>query len=193
MLPEPFSLLPASAIKAQRYNAGEMVFREAQKTHAIYFVARGVVTLRRLTPSGTFVTIHRAAEGQFCAEASLFSDRYHCDAICVGGAELYTISKAATLKHLKADPEFALGLSMLLARQVQSYRQLLQITAIKSAHERVYAAVSAGLLSGSIMQFAQSLGLTHEATYRALSRLVKEGRLIKAERGQYSLCPPPTA
>ena len=43
------------------------------------------------------------------------------------------------------------------------------------------------MLGKEIKQFAAEIGLTHEATYRALAKLVKDGRIEKAGRGQYSM------
>ena len=39
------------------------------------------------------------------------------------------------------------------------------------------------------MYFARAVGLTHEATYRALAELVNEYRLEKDARGKYRLPP----
>ena len=61
---------------------------------------------------------------------------------------------------------------------------------IRSAEERVLAAVSDGLLDGSIKRFAAEIGLTHEATYRTLARLVSREKLRKTGRGSYSLPSP---
>jgi hypothetical protein len=107
------------------------------------------------------------------------------------GGDVQHISKAATLKQLSTDKDFALAFTALLARQVQSYRFLLEITAIKSAEERVLAAVAAGYLNGAVTEFATRIHLTHEACYRALRTLCNQGRLMQMGRGQYQLVDQP--
>jgi predicted transcriptional regulator len=59
--------------------------------------------------------------------------------------------------------------------------------AVRSATERVWLAMVEGLLQSTIKQFAASIGLTHEATYRALAELVENGRIQKQGRGRYSI------
>ena len=144
MIDDPFSNLPDTAIRLISISTGDVLFRQAEPTMGLYRVQRGCVTLRRTTVAGDTLTLHRATAGDLFAEASVFSDQYHCDAICSVGGDVQHISKAATLKQLSTDKDFALAFTALLARQVQSYRFLLEITAIKSAEERVLAAVAAG-------------------------------------------------
>jgi hypothetical protein len=62
-----------------------------------------------------------------------------------------------------------------------------EILAIRSAKDRVYAGVVAGLLVGTVIDFAATVSLTHEATYRALRELVAEGKVLNPQRGIYQL------
>jgi hypothetical protein len=73
------------------------------------------------------------------------------------------------------------------ARQIQAQRQLLEIVGIRSAEERVMAGLVAGLLDGQVVDFAALLQLSHEATYRALRKLVEKEHVINPTRGVYSL------
>ncbi len=185
MLPEPFHLLPSSALRSIKLERGAYVFQQNDLTKALYYVGSGSVTLRRTTETGVLITVYRAEPGSFFAEASLFSDTYHCDAICSDRTEIVAISKDVAMGYLETNANFAVGFSALLARQVQSYRHQMEVNAIRSAPDRVFAAVSSGMLTGSVMQLSQRLGLTHEATYRALAKLVRDGRLRKLGRGRY--------
>ena len=49
------------------------------------------------------------------------------------------------------------------------------------------AGLVAGLLDGTVVDFAALLHLSHEATYRALRTLVDTGRVTNASRGIYRL------
>lgn len=191
MIDDPFSNFPDNSIKLITTSIGDVLFRQAEATTGLYRVHRGCVTLRRTTLAGDTLTLHRATAGDLFAEASVFSDQYHCDAICTVGGDVHHISKAETLEQLSTDKGFALAFTALLAQQVQSYRFLLEITAIKSAEERVFAAVSAGYLDGAVTEFATRIHLTHEACYRALRTLCNQGRLTQTGRGQYQLLDQP--
>ena len=73
------------------------------------------------------------------------------------------------------------------AHQVQTYRRRLEILAIRSAEQRVLEAVWDGMMKNDITSFAATIGLTREATYRALAALARSGRLRKTARGTYCL------
>lgn len=187
MLPSPFKTLSANDWTLQKRNKSQLVFRQGDRPFAMFFLQSGIVQLIRHTTSGDAVVVHRATQGQSFAEASLFSDEYHCDAVVQQDAKITVLDKAKILKTMARDPAFSIALTAHLAAQVQSYRHRIELLAIRAATERVYASVAAGLLKGDIKSLASEIGLTHEATYRALAKLVTAGRLIKTGRGSYSM------
>ena len=187
MVEDFLQVLPTAAVRELSLRADDHVFRQDRPCHGFYYLRSGEVVLQRVTQAGAIVTVHRARPRNFFAEASLFSELYHCNAVCQRDSRLYQMDKQATLEALQNNPEFALRLSATLARQVQSNRQLLEILAIKKAEERVFAALGAGLFTGTVVQLATEIGLTHEATYRALADLLKARRVVKTGRGKYNL------
>ncbi|MGH1417163.1 MAG: Crp/Fnr family transcriptional regulator [Pelagimonas sp.] len=189
MLPPPFDALDVNSLSRLRCAQGDHVFRQGDPTMGIFFVKSGNVCLTRVTESGNAVTIHNARAGDLFAEASIYSDHYHCDAVCSAPSEVVRISKQANLLRLREDTAFSEGITKRLAIQVQDYRQLLTLHAIKSANERVLLAVALGKLNGSVTQFASQIGLTKEACYRALKDLSDQGLLVKTGRGSYAPTP----
>jgi CRP-like cAMP-binding protein len=187
MLPEPFTSLPDTSYRQKHYLAGEYLFHMGDMPDTIYLVLSGEVHLQRYTDAGDLIIIHRAFPESYFAEASLFSDSYHCDAIIETEASVVAINKHAILNLMDNDPSFALKVTAYFARQVQDYRRLLELRSIKSAKDRVLAGLHEGWHKGSIISFAAQLGLTHEATYRALNELVRTGRAEKISRGDYRL------
>ena len=185
MLPSPFDALDVNSLSHLRCAQGEHVFRQGDQTKGIFFLNSGNVCLTRVTESGSAVTIHSVRAGDMFAEASLYSDHYHCDAVCSAPSEVVRVSKRVILSRLREDTAFSEGITKRLAMQVQDYRQLLTLHAVKSANERVLLAVALGKLTGSVTQFASQIGLTREACYRALSELNVQGILTKTGRGKY--------
>jgi CRP-like cAMP-binding protein len=59
------------------YEAGETVFRSGTPTHSVFYVETGSVRLVRYGRTGEEVLVHDARAGEFFAEASLDSARYH--------------------------------------------------------------------------------------------------------------------
>lgn len=166
---------------------GQTLFRQGDKTGGIYFVVSGRLDLIRHTKSGDKVVVHRAIAGQTFAEASLFSDVYHCDALARESSEVIRFDRKAILGAFTSNPEFALALTNRFALQIQQYRRRMELLAIKSAKDRVYAAMADGLLTGTIMDFAAEIGLTHEAVYRGLAKLSTAGKIQNTGRGRYNI------
>lgn len=188
MMPEPYNLIPPSALRPLTRAAGDKVFRQGARTCGLYVVKCGRVHLERVGPDGERFIIYRAEPGMSLAEASVFSDRYHCDAVVAEAGAFVQIDKAAVLSAF-ADPDFARAYARQAAQQIQAQRQALEIVGIRRAEERVYAGMVAGLLESSVVDFASALHLSHEATYRALRKLVNDGRIANPTRGTYHLRP----
>lgn len=152
----------------------------------LYIALTGRVHLERVGPNGERFVIHRAKAGTSFAEASIFSEHYHCDALVIEAGDFIRIEKTAVLGAFE-DVEFARAYGRHAARQIQAQRQLLEIVGIRGAEERVMAGLVAGLLDGQVVDFAALLRLSHEATYRALRALVEAGRVTNPSRGIYRL------
>ena len=186
MLPDPFHLLKRDQIRETAVFEGDVLFREGDRTKNMFVSKNAVVGLVRFGPDGEPIPIYKAMPGNSFAEASVFVPRYHCDAIVDRPGAVFRIPKILILTAL-GDPEFAICYNRIMSGQVQAYRQRIELLSIKSAQERVYAAIVAGYLDGSIMEFSEKIALTHEATYRALRCLVEQGRVVKPRRGTFHL------
>lgn len=189
MLPTPFDILDNQSVSRQSFARGAHVFRQGDESRGIYFLCSGAIEMARVTETGDAVIIYNAKAGETFAEPSLYSDRYHCDAICTAASDVIRISKAAILARQRTDAAFSAEITKRLAQQVQDYRQLLALHAVKSAPERVLLAISLGKLTGSITQLASQIGLTREACYRALKDLSEQGLIEKTGRGRYAPAP----
>ncbi len=187
MLDELLTALPKSALKTISFKRGETLFRQGQQTHGFFRVVSGSVVLQRVTETGDMLVIHRAAEGAYFAEASIFSAVYHCDAVCLSDSTVVCYDRGITLDLMRAGPDFSMQFSQHLATQVQQYRAHSEILAIRSAKHRVLAAVQAGYLTGTVTELAGRINLTHEACYRALSDLCGDGMLHRTSRGKYTM------
>ncbi len=186
-IPPPFDELPASAQRPRELNRQEILFHQNDTTRGLYLMLEGKIELQRYTENGDMVVIHRAKSGETFAEASLFSNAYHCDAVAILNTTLIEFDRQQVLRQFQTNPEFALALTRRFAGQIQHYRRKLEILAIKKAEERVFAAIVEGMMQSDIKTLSGEIGLTHEVVYRALARLTKLGRLEKIGRGQYEI------
>jgi CRP-like cAMP-binding protein len=151
-------------------------------------VEQGRVRLVRHLEDGSSVALHVARAGDGFAEAALFADAYHCDAVTEVDAVLTQVPKAALLAALEADPRASLAFARMLAAQVRDLRARLELRNIRAAPERILAWLKlqasgtppAVRLDRPWTEIAAEIGLTHEAIYRALAALEREGRIERA-------------
>jgi CRP-like cAMP-binding protein len=181
----------------RKLKAGESLFRLGDKTTGLCEVLAGRVRLARVDRSGHEIVLYIAGPGETLAEASLFSSQYHCDAIASTNATVRVYPKRDVLAAFDRDPKAANAFSKKLARQVMDLRTRIEQRNIRSARERVrhYLALNASAdgrvvtLSGSLKDFSAEIGLTHEALYRTLAALERNGE-IKRGKGKIILLKP---
>lgn len=166
--------------------AGATLFRQGDPAVAVYVIERGRIALVRHTSEGRRVTLFTAGAGESFAEAALFSEVYHCDAVAEVPSRVTVVPKAKLHALLKLRGQAAERLTARLAHQVQTLRTRLELRSIRSARERVYQALmlAAGpdgrtaALESPLKTVASEIGLTQEAFYRAMAAL-EAGRRIR--------------
>lgn len=179
-----------SGARVIAYAADEAVFRQGGPAEAIFQVQEGAVSMVRHLADGSLLTLATASSGETFAEASLFAENYHCDAIARTRSEVLSIPSAALRLRLNDDAVLALGVARFFAGQVRELRTRLEIQRIRSASERVLAWLrwrARGTppcleVADAWSRIATELGLTPEALYRALKQLEKAGAIARDGR-----------
>jgi CRP-like cAMP-binding protein len=169
--------------------AGEILFEQGDPAAAIYQVESGRLRLIRRTVDDHLVILHTARRGEFFAEASLFAEAYHCDAVAAAPSRVRVYPKAVVMAALRTDPALAESFMARLAHQLQELRARMELRNIRSARERVlqYLRLRAGLngrsvaIEGQLQDIAAEIGVTREAFYRTLAALEAEGSLTRTE------------
>ena len=185
--PLPVSLEAGSVIRV--LEARELLFQQGDRTAAIYKVESGRLRLIRRTVDDHLVILHTARRGEFFAEASLFAETYHCDAVAAAPSRVRVYPKTTVMAALRADPDLAQAFMARLAVQLQELRALMELRNIRSAHERVlqylrWRAIEQGRsieVEGQLQDIAAEIGITREALYRTLAALEAEGHLSRAD------------
>ena len=117
--------------------SGDLLFRQGDKAAAIYKVESGRLRLIRRTVDDHLVVLHTARQGEFFAEAALFAEAYHCDAVAAAKSRVRVYPKATVMNALRADPALAEAFMARLARQLQELRARMELRNIRSARDRV--------------------------------------------------------
>jgi CRP-like cAMP-binding protein len=175
MLKEPRHYFDALKSERRSYVAGEIVFRRDEPVEWLHFVDRGLVNLVRYQESGNVTVLQRAEPGYFLAEASIFSECYHCDGCAVTPTDLTRYPRKTVVDALRSDPEFAAAWTLYLSREVQRARARAEILSLRKLSDRLEAWLSAhgGVMppKGSWRNLAREIGVSPEALYRHLSTL----------------------
>ncbi len=166
----------------------EILFRQNTKVERLFFLEEGRIKLVRETIDGQSLVIHTAYSQETFAEASLFSDKYHCHGVCGSACTVLSFSKDEVLKYLQTHPKVMMKLLKIYMQQVRDLRLLNEIKSINSAYERVLAFLNAEsnenselYFSCSLKDMAQKLGLAHETFYRTLKILEREDKINRQD------------
>jgi CRP-like cAMP-binding protein len=182
---ECFSVLAGEAGICQTFSANEFLFRRGDETTGLYVVIHGSVKMMRMGPSGKDAALYVARSGDPLAEASIFSPIYHCDAIALTDASVRFYPKAALMRQFERNHRFAESYLAMLGRQLMIARTRFERVCLHSARERVLhfltlevdAETHSVEIPGTLKEFASELGLTHEAFYRTLAQMAKDGEI----------------
>jgi CRP-like cAMP-binding protein len=167
--------------------AGTALFRQGDRSFGVFLLESGRVRLQRITPDGSIVSIHLARPGETFAEASLFSENYHCDAIAEVDSRVWLYPKGELSRRLRAKPDALWAFAGDLARLLQGLRLRYELKQIRSAAKRVHQflrmrceADGTFRVDGALKDVAAEVGLTQEAFYRTLAALEKQGRIARS-------------
>ena len=173
---------------------GQTLFRQGDDPPGLPFVTDGRIDLLRHTETGRSVRIHAARSGETFAEASIFAEKCHGDAIAAGPSHLRLLPKRSVLGAFETWPDLGQVFSLHLAQSLMTARRLLEFRAMIPLTERVLARLSdladaTGALprETSLISIAADLDVTPPALYRAIAALEKRGLLTRPERGRVRL------
>lgn len=172
------SISPAS----KTLGANSILFQQSDAVHVLYIVRSGAIHLVRHQSDGVAAVLQRAMPGKILAEASVYFDRYHCDAIAVSAATVSVVSVGDVIRLLESDLVFANLWSGYLARELQATRKRAEIMALRTVRARLDAwiAWNDGALpsKGAWRHLADEIGVSAEALYREFAR-----RNVRIDKG----------
>ena len=167
-----FSRLFAAAPRT-RLPPGAPIFRESDPVRSAIWIEEGQARLFRTAQDGRPITLLRGAGPCWFAEASVFTDRYHCDAEAVTGLTLRWLGKSAFLGALTANPPLALSAMAALARDLRTARAQAELMARPKVAERLdgwLALHGAKPKQTPWTAVASEIGVSPAALYRELAK-----------------------
>jgi len=167
---------------------GDYLFQQGDQVVNFHYIKTGKIKLTRNTIEGGQALIYMALPGETFAEASLFSDEYHCSAVADSESEILTFRKSTLLAYLEQNPAAMKDMLKVFAGQVRDLRAINEIKNIHSAKERILAFINHAMnehqelyLDMSLKDVAYQIGLAHETFYRELKKLEQAKLLIRKD------------
>jgi CRP-like cAMP-binding protein len=172
---------------SEKFGKGDKIFTQGATVENVYFVTSGRVKLIRENLEGNSLVIHVAYAGESFAEASLFSNQYHCHGVADCASEVVSFNKKQVLTFLQENPTSMMALINALAGQIRDLRLLSEIKSIYSAKDRIMAFLQSEAKENmfyytySLTDLAHKIGLAQETLYRKLATLETENKIIKQD------------
>jgi CRP-like cAMP-binding protein len=188
--PELAELLPTGLhafCMTVAHEKGELLFATGDKPDHMFFVESGEVVLERLGAQGNSVVLQRTRHG-FVSEASLQSERYHCDAKVIAASQITQLPIREVRAAMDSDPMFASRWIGMLNREVKRLRLQCERLSLYKVQDRLLHLLETEGQKGKfplgtgLKSLAAELGVTHEALYRCVSDLEKKGRLRRDDK-----------
>lgn len=154
---------------------GETLFRRGDKVEWALLVRRGQIFLRRALQDGGLLTLHTSKTNELVAEASLFADRYHCDAVAGMATTVLLRPKAELMRCLEraaSSDRLSVKAFEHTARELQNLRTRIEIMRLRKVTDRLdaYLELYGTLEDGGWVRVADWIGVTPPALYRELAK-----------------------
>jgi CRP-like cAMP-binding protein len=151
---------------------GRYLFHQGDVVQSMFQIVEGEVQLIRRHRQGQKLILQRGQQGNILAEASLFTDAYHCDAIAAVGSKLRCFTRNDVLNQFESNPTFAKQWANHLAYEIRAARFKAEILSQRTvAHRLDTWLLQNGELpnKGNWKQLASEIGTSAEALYRELA------------------------
>lgn len=168
IMSEIFSNLPSTELVLLK---GRYLFHQGDAVQYIFQILGGEVQLFRRHRQGQKLILQRGLQGNILAEASLFTDNYHCDAIASDHSRLRCYKRKDILLQFENDSAFAKRWANHLASEVRAARFKAEILSQRTvAHRLEMWLLQNGTLpnKGRWHLLADEIGVSAEALYREL-------------------------
>ncbi|WP_170470164.1 Crp/Fnr family transcriptional regulator [Ruegeria arenilitoris] len=154
---------------------GETLFRRDDRVEWAFLVRKGRIFLRRALQDGGLLTLHTANAGDLVAEASLFAERYHCDAITDMSTTVFFLPRDELMTHLEdaaSSNHLSIRAFERTARDLQVLRTRIEIMRLRKVKDRLdaYLELYDSPEEGEWVRVADWIGVSPPALYRELAK-----------------------
>ena len=168
-----FHALAAQSTESRGALKGDYLFHRGDPVQRLFLLQDASALLVRDGHDGELLILHRATGPAVFAEASLYSQTYHCDGICTAPGHVISLPVAKARGVLESTPELAHAWQHFLASELQAARTRSELLTRKTVAARLRGWIDwHGHLpgKGNWKTLAGELGVSPEALYREIGR-----------------------
>ena len=163
---------------------GSILFSPGDVTQGFYAVLNGSIRVYRGSAKGKEITLEIVGAGSTFAEASLFTERYHCYAEVLKDSTVFLIRRDAFMEMIQTNIQFAATWIHILSLEVIHLRQRIEELTLKPPKNRIVSYIlllaelqnsTSIILPAHRKSIATLLDMTHETFYRASKELENDG------------------
>ena len=159
--------------QARELTASSTLFHQGDAINYMFLVRTGEIELVRHMADGQAMVLQRAGAGMMLAEASAYTNHYHCRADVVQDSLVYQVPVQDFLAHLENNAGVAMQWGKYLAKSVQQARFRSELLTRKTVAQRLDTWLADGKSlppKGHWQGLAKELGISHEALYREFAK-----------------------
>jgi len=171
MYSQLYRSLAQYGVQTLQLEEGDFLFHCEDGVKFSHLLEKGQMALIRNQPDGGSVILNRILGGDFIAEASIYSDQYHCSCICELPSQVLRLTLADVKQALVSDPQIAQLWATYLAGELQNTRYRCELLTRNKVSQRLSGWLEwHGQLpqKGRWKNLAAELGVSPEALYREI-------------------------
>ena len=185
-------LVDNKTLKVTLYKAGDIIYREGEICNYLGYLLKGKINISTISEEDNEETISVINEGCFFGHFLMFQDnkKYLGDINVSVSSKIVFISKTLLLNILSNDKEFLEAYLSIITNESFLVKQQVKLLSHKKAIDRVVYYLKTNSINScieikSITYLSKKLNLPRETVSRSISKLIKEGKLIKKEYKYY--------
>ena len=168
----------------KKVEKGNILYHEGELCDVVGIVDSGEIEIVSYTKSGREIVYTHLSKGMMFGNNLAFSSEPHFkgNVIALNIATVYIIKKEKIVQIFQQNKDFLLYFLKYQSDMGKTLNSQIRLLSLDGAEERFayYIYVNGGVIRyNSITQLASILHLQRETLSRLISRLVKEGRIIK--------------
>lgn len=176
------SILENHPKKIKTYNKNQVISFEGDLCNYVRIIVSGRILISSITISGQEIVYKELKQNDIFGHNLLFSNnpRYRGNVVCLESADVYEFNKKEFIELLTNYEGFAEAFLQYQSEDSKKLNQQIKVQSLPSAEEKIFYLLQINkqeLKFKSITELSRRLYISREATSRAVSKMIKEGKI----------------